>query len=73
MAITNFCKKSLMPLCPKCITSYLKSREINNQPVEIENIDKILTECKEAVLELEELYSNDLTKLREAKEFKSGI
>ncbi|KAL4450765.1 hypothetical protein ABPG74_011607 [Tetrahymena malaccensis] len=73
MIITNFCKKSLMPLCPKCITSYLKSRESNNQPVEIENIDKIQTECKEAVQELEELYASDLKKLRDAKEQKENI
>lgn len=46
-----------MPLCPKCITSYLKSRESHKQPVEIDNIDKILSECKEGVLELEELYA----------------
>lgn len=73
MMITNFCKKSLMPLCPKCITSYLKSRESNNQAVEIENIDKIQTECKEAVAELEELYANDLRKLREARDSKDNM
>jgi len=73
MSITNFCKKSLMPLCPKCITNYLKSRESNNLPVEIENIEKIQTECKEAVLELEELYAMDIRKLREAKEQKSNL
>lgn len=62
-----------MPLCPKCITSYLKTRETNNLPVEIENIDKIHSECKEAVLELEELYASDLSRLREARNEKADV
>ncbi|EGR31478.1 kelch motif family protein, putative [Ichthyophthirius multifiliis] len=73
MIITNFCKKSLMPLCPKCITNYLKTREQANQPVEIENIDKVQLECKEAVQELEELYTCNLQKLRDVKEKKINI